>query len=192
MRINEKGGSTIKTIDELLDEVAKNLNVSSPVKIPERKKEDNISKKQIVLADKPLNIGRLSLDMAKKTAYAAELAAKAVNVKAVISIVNEGANLIYFSAMDDSYIASAKISQDKAYTAAALKMPTYKALEESRGGALDGLTNGNGIMLLAGGEPLFANGRLVGAIGVSGGTKDEDALIAKTAAEVFSNLIRNL
>ena len=44
MRINEKGGSTIKTIDELLDEVAKNLNVSSPVKIPERKKEDNISK----------------------------------------------------------------------------------------------------------------------------------------------------
>ena len=109
MRINEKGGSTIKTIDELLDEVAKNLNVSSPVKIPERKKEDNISKKQIVLADKPLNIGRLSLDMAKKTAYAAELVAKAVNVKAVISIVNEGANLIYFSAMDDSYIASAKI-----------------------------------------------------------------------------------
>lgn len=172
--------------------MAKNLNVSSPAKIPVRKKEDDIAKKQIVLADKPVNIERISLDMAKKTAYAAELAAKAVNVKAVISIVNDGANLIYFSAMDDSYIASVKISQDKAYTAAALKMPTYKALEESRGGALDGLTNGNGIMLLAGGEPLFANGRLVGAIGVSGGTKDEDALIAKTTAEVFNNLIRNL
>lgn len=171
--------------------MAENLNVSSPEKIPERKTEEkNIAKTGLI--DNSVKIGRLSLELAKKTAYAAELAAKAVNVKAVISIVNDGANLIYFSAMDDSYIASAKISQDKAYTAASLKMPTYKALKESRGGALDGLTNGNGIMLLAGGEPLFANGRLVGAIGVSGGTKDEDALIAKVAAEVFENIIRNL
>ena len=53
-------------------------------------------------------------------------------------------------------------------------MPTEKALAESRGGIFDGLSNGNGILLLGGGNPLFINGELVGAVGVSGGTKEQD------------------
>ena len=48
--------------------------------------------------------------------------------------------MYFFHAMDDSYIASVQASQDKAYTAVALKMPTYR-IDESRGGSLDGLTN---------------------------------------------------
>lgn len=184
----------------MLEKVAERLNAAPPKKVPQKASEHKspeMQKIQVQKGERAKSLSdveptKLNLDIAKKVAYAAELAAKAMNVNAVISIVNDGANLIYFSAMDDSYIASVKISQDKAYTAAALKMPTYKALEESRGGSLDGLTNGNGIMLLAGGEPMFINGKLVGAIGVSGGTKDEDALIARVAVGVFDNLIKSL
>ena len=87
--------------------------------------------------------------------------------------------------MDNSYLASVRAAWDKAYTAAALKMPTYVALEQSRGGALDGLTNGNGILLLGGGEPLMAGDTLLGGVGVSGGKKEQDALLARVAVEIF-------
>ena len=65
-------------------------------------------------------------------------------------------------------------------------MPTHIALKESRGGALDGLTNGNGILLLGGGFPLEGKNKIYGGIGVSGGTKEQDTLIAAAAKEVLS------
>ena len=64
-------------------------------------------------------------------------------------------------------------------------MPTHVALKESRGGALDGLTNGNGILLLGGGFPLEGENKIYGGIGVSGGTKEQDTLIAAVAKEVL-------
>ena len=127
----------------------------------------------------------ISLEIAKKLATAVECAAKAIGVSVVTAIVNDGGNLICLEAMDNSYLASVRAAWDKAYTAAALKMPTYVALEQSRGGALDGLTNGNGILLLGGGEPLMAGNVLLGGVGVSGGTKEQDALLAKVAVEIF-------
>lgn len=102
-----------------------------------------------------------------------------------MAIRDAGANLVLLHAMDDSFIASVQVAQDKAYTAMALKMPTHKALSESRGGALDGLTNGNGIMLLGGGYPLTAEGKMYGGVGVSGGTKEQDTVLAAVAAEYF-------
>ena len=91
--------------------------------------------------------------------------------------------------MDDSYIASIQASQDKAYTAVALKMPTHTALEESRGGSLDGLTNGNGILLLGGGYPLRKADKIYGGIGVSGGTKEQDIILSMVAAECFNYVV---
>lgn len=158
----------MKTIDELVGEVAKNLGAHK-------------LQKPIIRQD----CKSVTLDMAKEIATAAEIAAKVIGVKIVVSIVNDGANLLLLHAMDDSYIASIKASQDKAYTAVALKMPTDAALKESRGGALDGLTNGNGILLLGGGYPLEAGNKIYGGIGISGGTKQEDTLIAAVAAEYF-------
>jgi uncharacterized protein GlcG (DUF336 family) len=67
----------------------------------------------------------------------------------------------------------------------ALKMPTHIALEQARGGSLDGLTNGNGIMLLGGGYPLKKGNKIYGGIGVSGGTKEQDTLLAAVAAAYF-------
>ena len=178
----------MKSIDELLCEVAKNLNVQPPKPEPQKVTEPVHINNEVKQVSSPAKRKGMNLDIAKKLASAVELAAKEIGVTVVTAVVNEGANLVCLEAMDNSYIASIKASQDKAYTAAALKMPTSKALEESRGGALDGLTNGNGLLLLAGGEPLFVNGILMGGIGVSGGTKEQDAFLAKVAVRVFDLL----
>lgn len=186
----------MKTIDELLSSVAQNLNAAPKESFPKVHKKAEPPKADASLLNKEADVPKikpeqnikhelLSLSLAKELAQAAELAADILGVKAVIAIMNEGANLILLHAMDDSYIASTDIARDKAYTAAALKMPTYKALEMSRGGELDGLSNTNGLMLLGGGEPLMINGRLYGSVGISGGTKDQDITLAKVAAKIF-------
>lgn len=132
----------------------------------------------------------VTLSFAKELAYAVETAAKQLGINVVTAVADSGANLILLQAMDNSYIASVRAAQDKAYTAAALKMPTYEALSQSRGGALDGLTNGNGILLLGGGEPFIKDGKLLGAIGVSGGTKEQDILLAKLGQRYFRTRIK--
>ncbi len=130
------------------------------------------------------SITELSLDLAKEISLAIEKRAEEMGKNVVIAVLDAGANLMLLHSMQDSYIASRQIAQDKAYTAVALKMPTHVALEESRGGALDGLsaTDSNHIMLLGGGEPLIINGKVVGGVGVSGGTADEDIAFAQFGA----------
>ncbi len=129
-------------------------------------------------------ISELSLDLAKEISLAVERRAAEMGKKVVVAILDAGANLMLLHAMKDSYIASVRIAQDKAYTSVSLKMPSHVALKESRGGALDGLvpTSSNGLMLLGGGMPLIINGRVVGAIGVSGGTAEEDIAFSEFGA----------
>lgn len=185
---------TIKSLDEIVGEVAKNLNVQPPRPVQKPKESENVQARKA----EPVKVSRvesaekavaLDLQTAKKLAEAVECAAGHIGISVVTAIVNESARLVCLEAMDDSYIASVRAAQDKAYTAVALKMPTYKALEESRGGALDGFTNGNGILMLGGGEPLVSDGRILGGIGVSGGTKDQDIMLAMVAARVFEHII---
>ena len=124
------------------------------------------------------------LDLAKEVALAVEKRAEQLNKRVVVAITDEGANLILLHSMDDAYIASRQIATDKAYTSVALKMPTHVALAESRGGKLDGLnvTDNNRLSLLGGGYPLIMKGKLVGGIGVSGGTAEEDTEFAHFGA----------
>ncbi len=126
---------------------------------------------------------KMSLSLAKELSLAVEKYAVTVGVKPVVAVVDAGGNLVLLHSADDSYIASRKIAKDKAYTAVSLKMPTAVALKESRGGALDGLCAGDGICLLGGGEPLIANGQIIGGIGVSGGSAEQDTLLGHFAAE---------
>lgn len=185
----------MKTIDELVDELAVRLSsgqtvkqkkVAKPVSAPkpEVKKE---CKKQCKCGGncKHESPEKMTIAMAKELAEAVEKAATILGVKVVVAIRDEGANLVLLHAMDDSYIASVQASQDKAYTAVALKMPTHIALDESRGGSLDGLTNGNGILLLGGGYPLRTDKKIYCGIGVSGGTKEQDTTLAMVADAYF-------
>ncbi len=134
----------------------------------------------------------LSLGLAKEIAYCIERCAQQMEVSVVTAVTDGRGRLILLEAMDDSFIASIDAARDKAYTAAALKMPTHEALKESRGGALDGYTNGNGILMLGGGYPLMYSGRAAGAVGVSGGTKEQDIILAKTGKEYFEKRIQSL
>ncbi len=178
------------TIDDMLSQVAKNTGVaqkstSDAVENPKTQKFIHIK------ADTDIKtVSTLNLLLAKEIAHCIECGAQKLGVSVVIAIVNSGGRLVLLEAMDDSFIASIQAAQDKAYTAAALKMPTDVALKEARGGSLDGLTNGNGILLLGGGYPIEINGTMAGAIGVSGGTKEQDMLLAKMGIEYFSKRIK--
>lgn len=171
----------MKTIEELVAQVAKNIGAAA--KPPEKPipKETKSANPKVLSG----STYKMTLQIAEKAAKAAEIAAAKLGIKVVVAVCDEGAKLVLLHAMDDSYIASVKAAQDKAYTAVALKMPTHIALKESRGGALDGLTNGNGILLLGGGFPLESENKIYGGIGVSGGTKEQDMLVAAVAKEVL-------
>lgn len=136
------------------------------------------------------NMAGLTLSLAKKLSEVIERKAAADGVKVVVAIVDAGANLILLHATDDAFIASVQIAQDKAYTSAALKMFTHTALELSRGGALDGLnvTAANRLSLLGGGAPLKIGDKIVGGLGVSGGTAQEDTDFAIFGAECMKFL----
>ncbi|MCC8169604.1 MAG: heme-binding protein [Oscillospiraceae bacterium] len=186
----------MKSIDEMLDAVAKNMQAAPPAKNIHIKKSSEKSPAAVKAPEKTDKIkslpeyDSLTLSLAKEIAYAVEKAAEQLGVSVVTAVVNEGTNLVLLHAMDDSYIASVRAAQDKAYTAAALKMPTDAALRESRGGSLDGFTNGNGILLLGGGEPLMKGKRLFGAVGVSGGTKEQDILLSRLGERYFRARIK--
>lgn len=187
----------MKTIDQMLSEVAAFLKVQQPALAPapalalaaDSKIKPKQGKRPMEAPEKTAVISRetpkklcMGLNLAKEVSYAIEKMAEQMELAVVVSVVDAGANLVLLHAMDDAYIASSRAAQDKAYTAAALKMPTHQALAMSRGGELDGLTNGNGILLLAGGYPLTAGDRQIGAVGVSGGSVAQDQKLAAFGA----------
>ncbi len=132
---------------------------------------------------------KLSLDSAKHVAEEIEKEAERNGLNAVIAIADEGANLILLHKMDSSFIASIDIAMNKAYTSAALKMTTEEAGRLSRpGSSLYGLqyTNSGRIVVFAGGVPLIRDSKLLGGLGVSGGTAEQDKMLAEYGAKVFS------
>ncbi|WKY47039.1 cob(I)yrinic acid a,c-diamide adenosyltransferase [Eubacteriaceae bacterium ES3] len=128
------------------------------------------------------------LRLAKKMSAAARVKAEDIGVPIVFSVVDQGGNLVYFERMEDALMVSIDISMNKAYTANALKMSTDKvagAVKEE--GSLYGLqwTNNGKMVVFGGGYPIKVNGEVIGGIGVSGGSVDEDMIIAKSALEVL-------
>ncbi|WP_026888522.1 GlcG/HbpS family heme-binding protein [Clostridium beijerinckii] len=133
-----------------------------------------------------LKTNKITLKMAKEILEKSERKAELINVPVVITIVDDGGNLIAQHRMDDSLLISIKVSFSKAYTAIALKMSTEKLNDlVIPGKPLYGLENvGHGeLCILGGGIPIVSNGNIIGAIGVSGGSIDEDIQIAQAALE---------
>lgn len=132
---------------------------------------------------------KLNLQLAKELIAAAEEEAKKMGVPLVIAVVDEGGNLVAFHRMDDSMLVSIEVAQNKAWTAVALKKPTADLKEASApNGRLYGLnvTNQGKIVVLGGGIPLKKDGKVIGAIGVSGGTAEQDAQAAQAGVDVFN------
>ena len=105
-----------------------------------------------------------------------------IGVPMVIAVVDVGGNLVAQHRMDDSLLASISISLDKAYTAVALKMPTDQAAALTvPGSSLFGLNTADGgrLIIFGGGFPINEGGSVIGGIGVSGGSVEEDMAVAK-------------
>lgn len=131
----------------------------------------------------------LSLETAKKIIEKVEEESKNRSKKAVICVCNEQGNPIAVHVMDGAFLISFDVAVKKAYTAVALKMPTLKLNDLVKSGqTFYGLQNLDKVMTIGGGVPLYRNGILVGGLGVSGGTGEEDDSLARFGADIFNNL----
>ena len=133
----------------------------------------------------------VTLDMAKQLIAAVEQKAAQMGVNAVIAVANRGANPVAVHCMDNSYIASYDIAFNKAYTCAALKMPTTQLKTLSQpGGDLYGIqhTNNGRIVIFGGGIPIMRNGQCISGLGVSGGSEAQDTELAEFAQTVIQNM----
>lgn len=127
---------------------------------------------------------RLCLGDALKLIEKGEEMARSIRVPMVITVVDEGGNMVAMHRMDDSLLAGISISYSKAYTAAALRSSTEDAAKDILPGQpLYGLqqTHPGRFCVFGGGIPIIQNGRLIGALGVSGGTVDQDVAVARYA-----------
>lgn len=133
---------------------------------------------------------KLTLDMAKLLIAAAERKSRELGLAEVIAIVDEGTNLIALHRMDNARIAAIDIALNKAWTSAAMKMPTSNLSEAALpGGPSFGIntTNQGKIVILGGGIPLVKKGASSG-IGVSGGTSAQDIEVANAAVQAFESI----
>ncbi|GGB58386.1 heme-binding protein [Virgibacillus dakarensis] len=131
---------------------------------------------------------KINLEMAKQVIDGAEREASKIGVQMVISAVDDGGNLVATHRMDDAWLASVDIAQNKAWTSVALKMSTADLEEATVPTAeLWGLntTNQGKIVVFGGGIPLKIDGKIVGAVGVSGGAVPQDVQVAEAAVEHF-------
>jgi glc operon protein GlcG len=127
----------------------------------------------------------IGLDRAKQVLGAAEAEAKKRNWKMNIAVVDTNGELVHFSRMEGAQIASVPISIGKARTAARFRRESRAFYNAYETGHPYVSTLDPGLVASPGGFPLVENGKLVGAIGCSGGTGDQDALICKTGADLM-------
>jgi uncharacterized protein GlcG (DUF336 family) len=130
----------------------------------------------------------LTLDGAKQVAQAAEQFAIANKRSVVIVVMDGGGNLLYLERMDDAPLGSLQIAQEKAHTAVIFKSPS-KDFQ-------DGLGKGNlsylklNALPFEGGIPIMVGGKVIGAIGVSGGTAAQDGEVAKAGVDWLASNAR--
>ena len=131
----------------------------------------------------------LSLEKARKIIRAGERKAKEMNIAAVFAVVNPEGNLIIEERMDNAILVSIEVAYKKAYTAAALKLNTEDLTALVQPGAMFyGLQSDPKYIVFGGGMLLKVDGKIVGAVGVSGGSAQEDMEIAKACVNAFETI----
>lgn len=125
----------------------------------------------------------ITLEQAKKVMAGAEAEAKKNNWGMAIIILDAGGHAVMMQRLDGTQLGSIEVAKDKAWSAVAFRRPT-KAFEDavSQGGANLRLT---GASPIEGGIPLMADGKIIGSIGVSGGTAPQDGQVAKAGVDAL-------
>ena len=130
----------------------------------------------------------VTLADARRVIAAAEKKADEIGQPMNIAVADEGGNLVAHVRMDNAWLGSIDIAINKAYTARAFDLSTKDLAANSQSGdQFFGIhtSNGGRIMIFAGGIPLTKDGRVVGAVGVSGGMGEQDQAVAEAGAAAF-------
>ena len=128
----------------------------------------------------------LTLKAARSIADAAEAEAQRRGATVVIVVVDDGGHMLVLHRLDDTQVASVEVGIAKARTAAIFRRPSKVFEDQVKSGRIAALAL-PGAAALQGGIPIVHHGRVVGAIGVSGNTPQEDEDIAKAGAAVFAD-----
>jgi uncharacterized protein GlcG (DUF336 family) len=130
----------------------------------------------------------MTLSDAKKIIAAAEKKAGEIGQPMNIAVADAGGHLVAHERMDGAWIGSIDISIKKAFTARAFDIATKDLATQSQsGGQFFGIhaSNDGRVMIFAGGVPLKRDGKIVGAVGVSGGSGEQDHAVAEAGASAF-------
>ncbi len=131
---------------------------------------------------------QVRLEDARRVIAAGEAEAAKIGQPMNVAVVDAGGNLVAHARMDGAWIGSVDISIKKAFTARAFDITTKDLAEHAQsGGQFFGIhaSNDGRIMVFAGGIPLKRDGKVVGAVGVSGGSGEQDHRVAEAAAAAF-------
>jgi glc operon protein GlcG len=131
----------------------------------------------------------LTLEGAKQVMAAAEAKAKTEGARVVIAVVDDGGSLLLLERLDDTQVASVNVGIDKARTAAIYRRPSKVFEDQVRNGRVSALAL-HGAVALQGGVPITVNGKVIGAIGVSGETPQQDEDIAIAGAAIAASFTR--
>ena len=128
----------------------------------------------------------INLETAKKVAASAIAEARKNNWTMAVAITDTGGNLIYFEKMDGTQTGSVRVAIGKSRSAVLFKRPT-KALQDTVAAGGEGIRmlRLEGAVPIEGGLPLLMDGKIIGAIGVSGGTSQQDGVAAKAGADTL-------
>ena len=156
---------------------------------------ETLIREELARARTASDVDNMVLPLAKRLAEAVEAEAARIGVNAVVAISDRAARPVLIHVMEDAYIASYDVALQKAFTVVALKMSTMdlKPLAQP-GGSLYGIqfTNDGQIVIFGGGEPLRVGDRVIGGLGVSGGSEEQDADLAAYGAKIFAQLVGNV
>ena len=136
------------------------------------------------LADKKT----LTLETIKQIVTAAEKEAADNQLNMFIAVVDDGGNLVYLERMDDTQLGSGEVAPQKARSALLFKRPT-KAFEDALVGGRQAILKLPGALPIEGGIPLMADGKIIGAIGVSGGTSQQDGVVAQAGVNALAKIL---
>ncbi len=134
----------------------------------------------------------MNLDLAKSLISEVEAEAKRMGVRAVVAVSDAAGRPVAVHCMDGAYIGSFDIAVNKTYTAVAFQMSTAKLAElAAPGGSLYGIqhTNEGKVVIFGGGEPLYVEDKLIGAIGVSGGSAAQDTRLGEYGKNKLKEVI---
>ena len=129
----------------------------------------------------------VSLEQAKKVLAGAEAEARKNQWSMVIAVLDSGGHLVMLERMDGTQLSSIEAAKDKAYSAVLYRRPT-KVFQDlvGKGGPNLRLLRLSGASPLEGGIAILVDGKIVGAVGVSGATSEQDAQVAKAGADALT------